>query len=72
MRTSNYNIFINSDRGGIVFNALTDSYVFVNDDEAKSLKNKSLYHQVFLNQKELNDLKMLASLSMMILMNLLI
>ena len=40
MRTSNYNIFINSDRGVLVFNALTDSYVFVNDDEAKSLKTR--------------------------------
>lgn len=40
MRTSNYNIFINSDRGVLVFNALTDSYVFVNDDEAKFLKTR--------------------------------
>lgn len=40
MKTSNYNIFINSDRGVLVFNALTDSYVFVNDDEAKSLKTR--------------------------------
>ena len=40
MKVSNYNIFINSDRGILVFNTLTDSYVFINDDEANSLKTQ--------------------------------
>lgn len=38
MKVSNYNIFVNSDKGILVFNALTDSYVFVDDDEAKYLQ----------------------------------
>lgn len=60
MRVSNYNIFINSDRGMLVFNALTDSYVFVNDDEAKILETREFILPSFLNQKELNVFKMQA------------
>ena len=53
MRVSNYNIFINSDRGMLVFNALTDSYVFVNDDEAKILETREFILPSFFESKRI-------------------
>lgn len=57
MKVSNYNIFLNSDKGRLILNTLTDSYVFVNEEEVKILQNSERITQDLFDSNRINYLK---------------